>query len=77
MEDHVAIGGYGSRVVELLHGLDISKPVQRVAWPDQFIEHASGNGDLRKKYGLTAEAVVAEIKSPSKAEARAESTAAA
>ena len=77
LEDHVAIGGYGSRVVELLHSLGISTPVQRVAWPDQFIEHASGNGDLRKKYGLTAEAVVAEIKSPAKAKAKAESTAAA
>ena len=64
LEDHVSIGGYGSRVVELLHERDIRTPVQRVAWPDQFIEHASGNGDLREKYGLTSKAVVAQIKTP-------------
>ena len=64
LEDHVSIGGYGSRVVELLHERDIRTRVQRVAWPDQFIEHASGNGDLRKKYGLTPKAVVAQIKTP-------------
>ena len=65
LEDHVAIGGYGSRVIELLHERDIQKSVQRVAWPDQFIEHASGNGALREKYGLTAKAVVSQIKTPS------------
>ena len=65
LEDHVTIGGYGSRVIELLHEREIRTSVQRVAWPDQFIEHASGNGDLRKKYGLTAKAVVDQIKTPS------------
>ena len=62
LEDHVSIGGYGSRVIELLHEREIRTRVQRVAWPDQFIEHASGNGDLREKYGLTPKAVVAQIK---------------
>jgi len=62
LEDHVVIGGYGSRVIEILHDSGIKTPVQRVAWPDQFIEHASGNGDLFKKYGFTAKAVVNLIK---------------
>ena len=62
LEDHVSIGGYGSRVIELLHEREIRTPVQRVAWPDQFIEHASSNGDLREKYWLTAKAVVAQVK---------------
>ena len=41
-------------------------PLMRVGWPDQFIEHASSVGELREKYGLTAKAVVAQIKGESK-----------
>ena len=63
IEDHVLAGGYGSIVAELLVEKGIHTPLTRVGWPDQFIEHASSVGELREKYGLTAEAVVAQIKS--------------
>jgi 1-deoxy-D-xylulose-5-phosphate synthase len=61
-EDHALIGGYGSAVVELFSEKRISTPIIHVGWPDQFIEHASSVDDLRNKYGLTAEHVLARIR---------------
>jgi len=40
----------------------VTTPVIRIGWPDQFIEHASTQDELRKKYGLTVENVVARVK---------------
>lgn len=62
LEDHVLAGGYGSSVLEHLSNSRVSTPVVRIAWPDQFIEHASTVPVLRQKYGLTAEAAVARVK---------------
>jgi 1-deoxy-D-xylulose-5-phosphate synthase len=62
MEDHVLMGGYGSAVLELLSEKNISTPVVRIGWPDQFIEHASTQDELRHKYGLTAENIVVRVK---------------
>ncbi len=59
LEDHVLMGGYGSAVLELFNKLNISTPVSRIGWPDQFIEHATTQDELRRKYGLTAENAVA------------------
>jgi len=64
LEDHVLPGGYGSIVAEFLSEKGIHTPVIKVGWPDQFIEHASSVGELREKYGLTARAVVDQIKTP-------------
>lgn len=61
MEDHVLAGGFGSAVLEELNRLGVSTPVCRIGWPDQFIEHGKPE-DLRKKYGLTSEAVLAQIR---------------
>jgi 1-deoxy-D-xylulose-5-phosphate synthase len=55
MEDHVLMAGFGSAVLEALSDLGMQIPVERIGWPDQFIEH--GNVDkLRARYGITAEA---------------------
>ena len=62
LEDHVLAGGYSSLVSELLVAKEIHTPLVRIGWPDQFIEHASSVGELREKYGLTVESVVAQIK---------------
>jgi 1-deoxy-D-xylulose-5-phosphate synthase len=62
LEDHVVMGGYGSAVLELFNEKRVTTPLVQVGWPDRFIEHASNVGDLRKKYGLTAENAVARIK---------------
>src|SRR5436190_10337619 len=63
LEDHVLMGGYGSAVLELFNEKRITTPVVQIGWPDQFIEHGSSVEDLRRKYGLTVENLVAKVKS--------------
>lgn len=63
LEDHVLMGGYGSSVLECFADKNITTPVVRIGWPDQFIEHASTQDELRSKYGLTVENAVARVKS--------------
>jgi len=59
-EDHVLYNGFGLSIIELLHDEVIDTPVERIGWPDEFIEH--GRPDiLRKKHGLTSENAVEKI----------------
>src|SRR6266699_2644614 len=62
LEDHVRMGGYGSAVLEWFDEKRITTPVIRIGWPDHFVEHGTNADDLRKKYGLTAENILARIK---------------
>ncbi len=62
VEDHTIMGGYGSAVLELFSEKNVSSPVVRIGWPDQFIEHASSVDVLRARYGLTAENIVAKVR---------------
>jgi len=59
-EDHAKMGGFGSAVVEALEEMGCSVPVIRVGWPDHFIEHGKVD-QLRARYGLTAEAALAQV----------------
>jgi len=52
MEDHVLAGGFGSAVLEALQDAECSTAVERIGWPDKFVEHGSSNGVLRASYGL-------------------------
>ncbi|MCF7708882.1 MAG: 1-deoxy-D-xylulose-5-phosphate synthase [Verrucomicrobia bacterium] len=63
LEDSTLPGGFGSAVLELFNEKGITTPVIRIGWPDQFIEHATRVGDLRKKYGLTAVDITERIHS--------------
>ena len=62
LEDHALMGGYGSAVLELFSEKSVTTPVVRIGWPDQFIEHASTQDELRRKYGLTVENTIARVK---------------
>ena len=62
LEDHALMGGYGSAVLELFSEMGVATPVVRIGWPDQFIEHASSQDELRKRYGLTVENIIAKVK---------------
>lgn len=53
-EDHVLMNGFGSAVVEHLNEAGIVCPVERIGWPDEFIEHGRPN-ILMEKHGLTVE----------------------
>lgn len=66
MEDHVLHNGFGCAVMECLAEKHITTPVERIGWPDQFIEHGSVP-ILRENYGLTAAAAVEKIKQTLKA----------
>ena len=60
IEDHVLHNGFGCAVMEHLHEQMINTPVVRIGWPDQFIEHGT-IPILRKKHGLTADALVEKV----------------
>jgi 1-deoxy-D-xylulose-5-phosphate synthase len=58
-EDHVLFNGFGAAVIECLHKLGLRTPVERIGWPDQFVEHGKIS-ILREKHGITPEAAVAK-----------------
>ena len=59
-EDHVLFNGFGAAVIENLHDAGIHTPVERIGWPDAFVEH--GKPDiLRELHCLTAEAAAAKV----------------
>ena len=55
LEDHVLAGGFGSAVLEALQESECSTPVERIGWPDKFVEHGSTVEILRAAYGLSAD----------------------
>ncbi len=59
-EDHVLFNGFGASVIENLHDAGIHTPVERIGWPDEFIEHGKPE-TLRELHGLTAEAAVEKV----------------
>ena len=63
MEDHVITGGLGSAVMEALQNADLhSCPVERIGWPDAFIEHGSSVNKLRDENGLSPQAILECVK---------------
>src|SRR5438132_1591906 len=60
IEDHVLHNGFGCAVMEHLYSQGIHTPMVRIGWPDEFIEHGSVP-ILRKKHGVTAEALVEKV----------------
>jgi len=59
-EDHVLLNGFGAGVIEHLHTAGIHTPVERIGWPDEFIEHGKQE-TLRALHHLTLEAAFAKI----------------
>jgi 1-deoxy-D-xylulose-5-phosphate synthase len=49
-------------VLELFSEKGVTTPVVRIGWPDQFIEHATTQDELRGKYGLSVENAIAKVK---------------
>jgi 1-deoxy-D-xylulose-5-phosphate synthase len=52
LEDHVITGGFGSAVLEALQEADCPVAVERIGWPDKFIEHGSNPDVIRAAHGL-------------------------
>jgi 1-deoxy-D-xylulose-5-phosphate synthase len=53
MEDNVLAGGFGSAVLEALQDSGVSTPVERIGWPDRFVEHGSNADILRAACGIS------------------------
>jgi 1-deoxy-D-xylulose-5-phosphate synthase len=51
-EDHVLANGFGCAVIEHLNDAGISAKVERIGWPDRFIDHGKVPL-LREQHGLT------------------------
>jgi len=75
IEDHVLHNGFGCAVMEHLYSVGIHTPVVRVGWPDEFIEHGAVP-ILRKKHGITADALVEKVLPLLKKKTAAKTTAA-
>jgi 1-deoxy-D-xylulose-5-phosphate synthase len=59
-EDHVLANGFGASCIEHLHTKSIQIPVERIGWPDEFIEHGKPD-TLRALHHLTPEAALDKI----------------
>jgi 1-deoxy-D-xylulose-5-phosphate synthase len=62
MEDHVLTGGFGSAVLEALQEADCPATVERIGWPDRFIEHGSNVETLRAAHGLSPEDMLRRVR---------------
>lgn len=59
-EDHVLKHGFGAAIIEELHEEGITTKVERIGWPDEFVEH--GKVDiLRNLHGITVENAVTKV----------------
>jgi 1-deoxy-D-xylulose-5-phosphate synthase len=61
MEDHVIDGGFGSAVLETLQEAGGGTAVERIGWPDKFIEHGSSVDGLRAAHGLAPDDIYRRI----------------
>ncbi|MBG30383.1 MAG: 1-deoxy-D-xylulose-5-phosphate synthase [Opitutae bacterium] len=62
MEDHVLAGGFGSAVLEFIENEGLSAQVERIGWPDEFVDHGSSVADLRKQHGLDFESMLEQLR---------------
>ncbi|MBA3848416.1 MAG: 1-deoxy-D-xylulose-5-phosphate synthase [Opitutus sp.] len=62
MEDNAIAGGFGSAVLETLQEADCQTAVERIGWPDKFVEHGTSVERLRANYGLSTDDIVRRIK---------------
>jgi 1-deoxy-D-xylulose-5-phosphate synthase len=61
MEDHVLTGGFGSAVLEVLQEASCPTAVERIGWPDKFIEHGTSVEGLRAAHGLAPDAIYRRV----------------
>ncbi|MEO0416918.1 MAG: transketolase C-terminal domain-containing protein, partial [Verrucomicrobiota bacterium] len=60
-EDHSLANGFGAAVIEHLHDARANTRVERIGWPDVFIEHGKVP-ILREKHGISVRHAVEKIK---------------
>ena len=61
MEDNIISGGFGTAVMEALQANNCLHAVERIGWPDQFIEHGSSVAALRDTVGLNPQSILDKV----------------
>jgi 1-deoxy-D-xylulose-5-phosphate synthase len=61
LEDHVVTGGFGTAVLEAVQSNEHICPIERIGWPDQFVDHGSSVKILRESVGLDNESILQRI----------------
>jgi len=61
MEDHVLAGGFGSVVLEALQEAHCNTAVERIGWPDTFVEHGNSVDVLRAAHGLAPDDIARKV----------------
>ncbi len=61
LEDHVVTGGFGSAVIEVLQEANCPTAVERIGWPDKFVEHGSSVDILRAAHGLAPDDIYKRV----------------
>ena len=62
IEDHSIIGGLGSAVAEVLAESGYRGTFKRIGYPDVFPKGYGTQDEMRARYGITAEAIVAYVR---------------
>ena len=62
IEDGVVTNGMGTAIVETLLDAGVKTNLQRIGWPDKFVEHGSNVEHLRAANGLSQGAMLARIR---------------
>ncbi|MBM3476773.1 MAG: transketolase family protein [Armatimonadetes bacterium] len=61
IEEHTVIGGLGSAVAEVLAEVGAGTPLRRLGLQDVFACMVGGYEDLKRRFGITAEAIVEAV----------------
>ena len=61
MEDHVLSGGFGSAVLEALQDANCLVAVERIGWPDTFVEHGTNQEILRAAHDLAPDDIYRRV----------------
>lgn len=61
MEDHIIRGGFGSAIAELLQEENVLKPLEIIAWADNFISHGSNVASIRQRHCLDTNSMAQQI----------------
>ncbi len=61
MEDNVISGGFGTAIMEALQDGHCLRPVERIGWPDVFVEHGNSVAALRKRVGIDPESILQKV----------------
>lgn len=60
LEDHAECGGFGAAVMEYVCEKQLDVAVERIAWPDNFVEHGKLE-HLRRQHAISVEAAMQKL----------------